>query len=298
MVLREEPDLEKILSRSVLLGGDDVRFEEADESQCHVNAAMLHLTRPAERRIMTGYALSADGMWRQHSWIYEGSSDVIVETTERRVGYYGAVLDDVESLTFWMANVPYSADAEALVSNHPAFPAWSRSRASRPFESGQEYSNAMDTAEAQERNAYDLRNTGDIEGALGAYQRAAEAFEGEGDTLGEAHAVRHVGDILRGLARYREADRHYERALALYNAREDRLDLDLANALRGYALSLEAQGKDATPLWQRAHALYRAAGVEAGVAESRASARPLGSRAAAPGEASVGLAFENRRDPI
>jgi tetratricopeptide (TPR) repeat protein len=128
----------------------------------------------------------------------------------------------------------------------------------------------MDTAEAQERYAYSLRETGDTEGALDAYQRTAEAYEREGDTLGEAHAVRHVGDILRGLQRCREADRHYERALELYNTRDDRLDLDLANALRGYALSLEAQGKDATALWQRAHALYEAAGVEAGVAESRA----------------------------
>jgi tetratricopeptide (TPR) repeat protein len=127
----------------------------------------------------------------------------------------------------------------------------------------------METAEAQERSAYSIRNAGDVEGALSAYLRAAEAYVGEGDTLGEAHAVRHVGDILRGLQRYREADRHYERALALYEARDDRLDLDLANTLRGYALSLEAQGKQATALWQRAHDLYKAAGVEAGVAESR-----------------------------
>jgi tetratricopeptide (TPR) repeat protein len=127
----------------------------------------------------------------------------------------------------------------------------------------------METAEAQERSAYSLRNAGDTEGALGAYQRAADAYAREGDTLGEAHAVRHVGDILRGLQRYREADRRYERALALYEAREDRLDLDLANALRGYALSLEAQGKEATAFWQRAHTLYQAAGVEAGVAENR-----------------------------
>jgi tetratricopeptide (TPR) repeat protein len=128
----------------------------------------------------------------------------------------------------------------------------------------------METAEAQERSAYSLRETGDTDGALVAYQRAADAYAREGDALGEAHAVRHVGDILRGLARYGEADGHYERALALYKAREDRLDLDLANALRGYALSLEAQGKDTTALWQRAHVLYKAAGVEAGVAESRA----------------------------
>jgi tetratricopeptide (TPR) repeat protein len=128
----------------------------------------------------------------------------------------------------------------------------------------------METAEAQERSAYSIRETGDTEGALSAYERAGDAYAREGDPLGEAHAVRHVGDILRGLQRYREADPHYERALALYEARGDRLDLDLANALRGYALSLEAQGKDAKSLWVRAHGLYKAAGVEAGVAESRA----------------------------
>lgn len=40
---------------------------------------------------MTGYALSPDGLWRQHSWAY-GDNLMIYETTVERVMYFGVEL--------------------------------------------------------------------------------------------------------------------------------------------------------------------------------------------------------------
>lgn len=42
---------------------------------------------------MTGWALSKNGMWYQHTWIFLPFYDIIIETTERRISYYGFILE-------------------------------------------------------------------------------------------------------------------------------------------------------------------------------------------------------------
>lgn len=46
---------------------------------------------------MTGFALSEDGAWRYHSWLYDNDLEKIVETTVERLVYFGVV--DKEVLT-------------------------------------------------------------------------------------------------------------------------------------------------------------------------------------------------------
>lgn len=121
VVLRSEPDYDAIMSRGVLLDGGDAVLKPLDESQCHYNAAMQHLLNVSAHGLMTGYALSWDGMWRQHSWIYDKHADTIIETTTERVGYFGVLLTDLEALIFCTRNVPFSEDAKELVLKHPAF---------------------------------------------------------------------------------------------------------------------------------------------------------------------------------
>ena len=66
-------------------------------SKCHSNSAELWFNnRNAYKNghavvLCTGYALSADGLWRQHSWLIhvKPRSNVIIETTTDRVAYYG-----------------------------------------------------------------------------------------------------------------------------------------------------------------------------------------------------------------
>jgi tetratricopeptide (TPR) repeat protein len=114
----------------------------------------------------------------------------------------------------------------------------------------------------------DRRNIG---AALKHYQIAVELLRKQDDPLALAHTIRHVADILRGEGNLEPAQRHYEEALAIYYAHETTPPLDLANALRGYALLMEQCGKneEATMLWRQAHALYDQLEIGAGVTESQ-----------------------------
>jgi hypothetical protein len=67
-------------------------------SSCHSNAAVLPVETDGAVRIAFGYALRPDGLWRQHSFGMVVEDERIVETTERRVRYFGFVLDDRETL--------------------------------------------------------------------------------------------------------------------------------------------------------------------------------------------------------
>ena len=59
-------------------------------NSCHNNAIALWDSGKCTG-IGTGYALSVDGLWRHHSWGVTKSSKII-ETTDKREGYFGVVL--------------------------------------------------------------------------------------------------------------------------------------------------------------------------------------------------------------
>jgi hypothetical protein len=122
-VVAEQPRWEELRARLLELGGEDVaaRYEEdldsllelgclrEGESQeneglpcnCHGNAARLWEQDPANV-IVTGWALSDDALWRQHSWCEHDS--VIIETTTPRRAYYGFALDDEAATVFAHSN--------------------------------------------------------------------------------------------------------------------------------------------------------------------------------------------------
>jgi hypothetical protein len=50
------------------------------------------------------YALSQDGLWRQHSWNYNSDEDLVIETTQERIAYYGTVLGLYHTLYHIMTN--------------------------------------------------------------------------------------------------------------------------------------------------------------------------------------------------
>ena len=68
-----------------------------EPSACHANAAMMFVRSRRKVRVASGYALSSDGLWRQHSWGIDLGDRRILETTYRRVRYYGYDMDDRES---------------------------------------------------------------------------------------------------------------------------------------------------------------------------------------------------------
>jgi hypothetical protein len=71
---------------------------------CHANISYLWMRR---RRYMvgigTGYALSADGLWRQHSWGVRRQG--ILETTAPREKYFGILLQGSNADSFAEANL-------------------------------------------------------------------------------------------------------------------------------------------------------------------------------------------------
>jgi tetratricopeptide (TPR) repeat protein len=92
------------------------------------------------------------------------------------------------------------------------------------------------------------------------------------DPLKLAHAVRHLGDAYYYAGRAAQADLCYVEALSIYRSHEHPRPLDLANAIRSFAVLKDYVGadKEARPLWQEAHDLYVAVNATAGVAESAA----------------------------
>ena len=101
-----EPDLDNILERGQLWYGDIAKKVAGLPSQCHFNSAHL-AKKTLGMMLCTGYALSDDGLWRQHSWCVSktGKKLSIVETTTKRVAYFGFVLNDDETKTFCELNI-------------------------------------------------------------------------------------------------------------------------------------------------------------------------------------------------
>jgi len=95
IVPRNEPDLEKILGRGQIMKMEVIEKKMYDRD-CHTNVTILCVFEG--RQIATGWALSDDGLWRQHSWCVNG--DIIIETTQKREMYFGFVLSPSEAENF------------------------------------------------------------------------------------------------------------------------------------------------------------------------------------------------------
>jgi hypothetical protein len=97
-----DPDLDAVI-RTGREMKDSVEYEAMDGSSCHTNVARLWLvTNGGLVGIGTGYALSDDGLWRQHSWGVRRRG--LVETTRPRVRYFGIMLTGKDADLFATAN--------------------------------------------------------------------------------------------------------------------------------------------------------------------------------------------------
>jgi hypothetical protein len=108
-----EIDLEDIIERGQLWLGDHSKSVRGYNCQCHHNSASLwdkHKDNPKKNiKVATGYALSDDGLWRQHSWcvLVRAKKNLILESTTERLAYFGFVLTDEESKIFLQKNPRY-----------------------------------------------------------------------------------------------------------------------------------------------------------------------------------------------
>jgi hypothetical protein len=104
LVLSSELDHPELLSRGRLVPTKGLRVKLGRDSRCHWNVAALY-TAKSNIQICYGYGLSPDGLWRQHSWAVDRKG--IVETTERRVLYYGYRLSAAEAERYCFAHQRY-----------------------------------------------------------------------------------------------------------------------------------------------------------------------------------------------
>jgi hypothetical protein len=92
------PDTALLLSDGTLMARR-VTVIPMQRSACHQNVARLWLETPGQLvAIATGYGLSADGLWREHSWGLRARS--IVETTVPQLKYFGRRLDGTDADEF------------------------------------------------------------------------------------------------------------------------------------------------------------------------------------------------------
>jgi hypothetical protein len=95
-------DVPALLASGCLMSGPII-MKQMKSSMCHKNVAALWKAREQGIvAIATGYALSEDGLWRQHSWgvLLDG----ILETTVCRSRYFGIVLNSSEADYFAECN--------------------------------------------------------------------------------------------------------------------------------------------------------------------------------------------------
>lgn len=105
LVQQHEPDLGRLLDRGEVFDGANPLRIDGKPSQCHQNAAWHWSDNDDTVEIVTGYALSSDGVWRQHSWCRQIADGRIVETTEERVLYFGVRLSHEEAENFFDSQI-------------------------------------------------------------------------------------------------------------------------------------------------------------------------------------------------
>jgi hypothetical protein len=72
-----------------ITSGKYTRLRLMRQRECHYNSIRLARRHPKRYQREIGFALSADGLWRSHSWLWDIKANQIVETTEIRTLYFG-----------------------------------------------------------------------------------------------------------------------------------------------------------------------------------------------------------------
>lgn len=92
-------EVSRLMSEGVVSNGRAFKLKRMATRRCHTNSATLAEENP-NIDIYTGLALSRDGVWRVHSWVYDNEHENFIETTERRVKYFGYKLNEDEREKF------------------------------------------------------------------------------------------------------------------------------------------------------------------------------------------------------
>ncbi len=95
-----EEDLTDLITQGEFYHPNDYTYKiiKMEPSRCHSNCALFYRNyvednSEEEISIVTGWALSNNNVWYQHTWIMLLDDAVLIETTEKRKLYYGFILN-------------------------------------------------------------------------------------------------------------------------------------------------------------------------------------------------------------
>jgi hypothetical protein len=121
------PEFNALQAQGLLLYGQEFggksRLTKLEPNRCHENASVLFRRDPHCVSIGTGWALSNDGLWRTHSWAIDKKG--LIETTSRRVKYFGLVLSGGTAEMFASNYLPAPGDAPVTLRTEPSS-SWSK----------------------------------------------------------------------------------------------------------------------------------------------------------------------------
>jgi tetratricopeptide (TPR) repeat protein len=130
----------------------------------------------------------------------------------------------------------------------------------------------MDAAKEAISKGREARKQGQSAAARAHYAEAARIYRDQNELLAYAHTTRHIADIYQEESNPVAATPLYKECLEVYRGNLGTKILDLANAIRPYALLSEGEGNMelARELWEEARQLYNSIRVTPGVAECEA----------------------------
>jgi len=104
--------------------------------------------------------------------------------------------------------------------------------------------------------------------ALKSYEEAVTLMRSDAEPQRLAHTIRHLGDVYEEPGEPDLVRPCYKEALAMYRSDEQSNPMNVANAVRAFAVHLYDAGEleRSMPLWEEARATYRSFGIHAGVA--------------------------------
>ena len=130
---------------------------------------------------------------------------------------------------------------------------------------GHDYEDALVLRELGEL----ARDNHNLSAAQTHYEQAVRLLRPSKDRLNLAHTIRHLGDVHAQQQHWPEAEHCFVEALEIYRSHPSPVGLDLANAIRSYALLRGeiGQQEQSRILWAEPALLYEAQGIAAGVQE-------------------------------
>ena len=116
-----------------------------------------------------------------------------------------------------------------------------------------------------------------LDKALAYGKKSSEFYKENNDLDKVAHSTRHIADLQRKLGKINDSLQSYTEAITIYKTNAEVNTLDLANALRGYALALAKNNKidEAISAWEEAREIYEANNIQEGIDEASSELKSL-----------------------